>query len=332
MASLRLLYFGTPAFAVPTLVTLAGSAHEIVAVVTQPDRPRGRGPKVMPEAVKTAALERGFRVLQPTRLKDPNLLDELRALRPDLGIVAAYGRILPDELLALPRLGIINVHASLLPRWRGAAPVHRAILAGDTTTGVTIMRVVSALDAGPMLAKVTVAIDPNETSVELERRLAAVGADALVATVDRLAGVGSATVSSAGLQSRVTEEPQDETLATYAPKLERRDSQIDWTRPAAAIHNQIRGLHPWPLAAAELRGKRLLLLRSELGADEVSGTTPGIVAGVTADTIDVAAGSGLVRLLALQPEGRSPMSVRAFLSGHRVVAGDRFAPVRVPKP
>jgi methionyl-tRNA formyltransferase len=318
--ALRVLYFGTPGFAVPSLVRLLGSTHQVVGVVTQPDRPRGRGQRVVPEAVKVAAVEHGLPVFQPTRLKDPALLDALRALDADLGVVAAYGRILPAEVLALPRFGLINVHASLLPRWRGAAPVHRAILAGDLTTGVTIMRVVQALDAGPMLAKVTMDVDPAETSVELERRLASAGADLLLDTVNQLAR-GPA----------VEEETQDERLVTYALRLERADSRIDWSRSALEIHNRIRGLQPWPLAAAMLHDRRLLLLRSAVDPAG-AGMAPGAVAGVTADAIAVGTGSGTVRLLEVQPEGRAAMSVRAFLSGHRVVAGDRFTPVPVPGP
>ena len=316
----RLVYFGTPGFAVPALLRLIGSAHQVVAVVTQPDRPRGRGHKVVPEAVKVAAVEHGLPLFQPTRLKDPALLDALRALQPDLGVVAAYGRILPTEHLALPRLGLINVHGSLLPRWRGAAPVHRAIMAGDLTTGVTIMRVVQALDAGPMLARVTTNIDPDESSVELERRLASAGAAVLLETVNRLAN-GHA----------VDEEPQDERLVTYASRLERKESQVDWSRPAREIHNRIRGLQPWPLAAAVLHARRVLLLRSAVDAGD-AGTPPGVVAGVTPDAIAVGTGSGTLRLLEIQPEGRAAMPVRAFLSGHRVVAGDRFTPVPVTGP
>ena len=312
---LRLLYFGTPSFAVPSLLALATSTHPVVGVVTQPDRPRGRGHKVVPEAVKQAAIARGLRVFQPTKLKDPEFLDALRALSPDLGVVAAYGRILPPDLLSLPRLGLINVHASLLPRWRGAAPIHRAILAGDQVTGVTIMRVVQALDAGPMLAAAPVPIDAAETSVELERRLAQIGADAVLATVNRLA-VGP-----------VTETPQDDGLATYARRIERGDGQIDWTRPAVEIHNQIRGLHPWPLAAAMMKGKRVLLIRAR-SAEGISEQAPaGTVVSVAPDAVSVATGHGLLQVLEIQPEGRPAMPVRAFLNGHHVAPGDAFEPV-----
>jgi methionyl-tRNA formyltransferase len=316
--ALRLVYFGTPAFAVPTLDKLLTSPHDVVAVVTQPDRPRGRGHKVVPEAVKVHALAHGLTVLQPEKLKDAALLHQLRAFDPDLAIVAAYGRILPADLLALPRFGFINVHASLLPRWRGAAPVHRAILAGDTTTGVTIMRVVPALDAGPMLAVASTDIGPNETSAELECRLSEIGADLLVTTLD-------------DLESAFAEErAQDGSLVTYASRLERRDSQIDWARPAQAVHDQIRGLQPWPLAAAVLRGRRMLFIKSEIGPAPTVDGPPGQIVALEPDALIVATQPGSVRIREIQPEGRPPMSVRAFLSGHHVVPGDQFSPVPVP--
>src|SRR5262245_15638024 len=260
---LRVLFFGTPAFAVPTLERLIASSHTVAGVVTQPDRPRGRGQRVQPEAVKRSAVAHNLPVIQPERLKDESLLDNLRALDADLGVVAAYGRILPSALLALPRLGLINVHASLLPRWRGAAPVHRAILAGDRTTGVTIMRVVQALDAGPMLARVETPIEVEETSATLETRLASMGADPLVAVVDRMAA-GS-----------VTEIDQDAAAVTYASRLTREDSPVDWTRSARAIHDHIRGLHPWPLASTTLKGQRFVLRRSRL--TEPASGPPGTI-------------------------------------------------------
>jgi methionyl-tRNA formyltransferase len=310
--ALRVLFFGTPAFAVPSLAALADAGHEIVGVITQPDRPRGRGQKVRPEAVKIAAVARGLDVLQPARLNDPDWLAALRERRPDLGVVAAYGRILPEALLVLPRLGMINVHASLLPRWRGAAPVHRAILAGDRVTGVTIMRVVRQLDAGPMLDRTAVDIDPDETSAELEARLAALGAQRLRDTVARLP---------------VPEIPQDESLVTYAPRLERGESAIRFDRPALDVHNHIRGLHPWPLASAMLGSNRIVLRRSQVDRGGDPGAPPGTVIAVDKDAIVVAAAPGAVRILEVQLEGRAPSPVRAFLNGHRVSPGDRFTPL-----
>jgi len=310
---MRVLFMGTPAFAVPSLQAIANAGHQVVAVVTQPDRPRGRGQKVTPSPVKAAALALGVPVLQPTRLKDEALHAELRALGPDLGVVAAYGRILPASLLELPRLGMINVHASLLPRWRGAAPIQRAILAGDQQTGVTIMRVVFELDAGPMLAALPTPIASNETSAELEHRLAVLGADLLGETMAALA------------RGPVTETPQDPTLVTYAARIERRDGQIAFTEPAASIHNAIRGLQPWPLVWTSLHGKRTALLASEPVSDETSNTAaPGTVIRVEPDGLLVATGQGSIRITRLQLEGKPPVSVRDYLNGHPTRPGDRF--------
>ena len=313
---LRVLFFGTPGFAVPSLFAIVRSSHTLAGVVTQPDRPRGRGHQVRYEAVKRAALDHQLPIWQPAALKDPALLSALAALRPDVAVVAAYGRLLPRELLDLPPLGCLNVHASLLPRWRGAAPVHRAILAGDAVTGVTIMRVVPALDAGPTLAHASTPIGPNETSVDLESRLATMGAGAIIAVLDALEG------------GPVPEVPQDEAGVTYAPKLERADGRLEWTLPAADVHNRIRGLHPWPLAAASLGGRRLLLRRSIIEHTSATGLDAGTVVRAGGDGIVVATRPGAVRLLELQLEGRRAMSARDFLNGTRVVAGDRFEAMR----
>jgi methionyl-tRNA formyltransferase len=320
VTAMRVVFFGTPGFAVPTLEQLCRSQHEVVAVITQPDRPRGRGQRLVPGEVKRRALDVGLPVLQPAKLKDDAFLATVEQLRPDVGVVAAYGRILSQRLLDIPRLGMINVHASLLPRWRGAAPIHRAILAGDARTGVTIMRMVLALDAGPSLAAVETPIDPDETSVDLERRLATIGSSVLVETLDRLA-VGP-----------VTEIAQSEEGVTYAERLDRRDSQVNWTRPAPALHNQIRGLQPWPLAGALLRGTRVAFIKSTLLAARAAATTrEGTVVGVSREGLDVQTGDGVLRLDALQPEGRSPMAVRDFLNGRRVEVGDRFEPLPSPQ-
>ena len=309
---MRVAFFGTPAFAVPTLDAIAASAHQLVGVVTQPDRARGRGQKVTLAPVKSRALELDAPVLQPERLKAEDFLGPFDAWRADIGVVAAYGRLLPQVLLDRSPRGLINVHASLLPRWRGAAPIHRAILAGDETTGITIMRVVLALDAGPMLATSTVEIDPNETSAALEARLAGVGATLLVDALDRLE------------QGAVDEVPQDEARVTYAHRIERRDGDTRWDRPARDVHNQIRGLHPWPLAAAMLGGRRLLLLESRVADERSTDAEPGVVLDAGADGILVAARPGAIRLLRVRPEGRAAMSAREFLNGHRVTVGDRF--------
>jgi methionyl-tRNA formyltransferase len=311
-ARLRIAFFGTPAFAVPTLEALMASQDEVVAVVTQPDRPRGRGQHVVPGAVKAAATARGLSVLQPEKLTRNEVEPVVRALDLDLGVVAAYGKILPQWLLDVPRLGMINVHASLLPRHRGAAPVHRAILAGDTDTGVTIMRVVQALDAGPMLDRVVRPIDPDETSDHVERDLAVLGAELLVKTVDALR------------EGRAREEPQDDSQATYAPRLTREDGAIDWAQPARAIHNRIRGLHPWPHAVTHLEGMRLILHRSRV-AEDGSSASSGVITDASHGRLAVACGDGVeLEVLELQAEGRRPMIAREFLAGHPVAPGQRF--------
>jgi methionyl-tRNA formyltransferase len=310
-APLRIVFFGTPEFAVPTLDALLASQHTVVGAVCQPDRPRGRGHKLSVGAVKARALSAGVPVLQPERLKDEQSLASLGALAADLGVVAAYGKILTDAVLALPRLGMINVHGSLLPRYRGAAPVHRAIIAGERETGITIMRVVKALDAGPMMASAHRPIGVDEISDDVERDLARTGAGLLVSVVDQLAN------------GAVRETPQDDAAATYAHRLTKEDSRFEWDWPAARIHNLIRGLHPWPHAETFLHGRRLILLRSA-AIDEPGDAPPGSVLEARSGELVVAAGSGRVRLLELQAEGKRPMQAREFLAGHRVSPGDRF--------
>jgi methionyl-tRNA formyltransferase len=311
---LRIVFFGTPAFALPTLDALLASRHPVVGIVTQPDRPRGRGQRTTDAPVKRRAVEAGIPILQPTALKAPEFLSALSAFGADLGVVAAYGRILTETVLAAPRLGMINVHASLLPKYRGAAPVHRAVMAGETETGVTIMRVVRALDAGPMLATVRRSIGGEETSEEVERDLAHLGAGLLVETVDRLAA------------GAVLEEPQDDAHATYAPRLTKDDSPIDWQRPALDLHNQVRGLHPWPHAHTFVGGQRLILLRTAVGPD-IGHALPATIVAARGDQFEIAAGVGVLRILELQPEGRRPMKARDFLAGHQLAIGQRLAAV-----
>ena len=312
MTPLRVAFFGTPAFAVPTLDALLASPHTVVGVVTQPDRPRGRGQKVTDAPVKARAVAAHLPLLQPDRLKDPAFIAAFGAWHADLAVVAAYGKILPEPLIATPPLGMINVHASLLPKYRGAAPVHRSIIGGDTETGVTIMRVVKALDAGPMMAAVRRSIGPDDTSDVVEADLGRLGAALLVSVVDQLS------------QGRAAETPQDESAATYAHRLTKDDGVVDWNAPAPAIHNQIRGLHPWPHAFSHLDGRRLILLKSSIGADEAS-AAPGTVVDASGDRLVVATGDGTLQILQIQPEGKRPLTPREFLTGHRIHPGARFA-------
>jgi methionyl-tRNA formyltransferase len=262
--------------------------------------------------VKALAVARGLPLLQPTRLKDPAFAAALRAWNPDIGVVAAYGKLIPDEILALPRLGMINVHASLLPKYRGAAPIQRAIIDGEAVTGVTIMRVETLLDAGAMLAKVTRPIGPDDTSDVVERDLATLGADLLLDVLEQLAA------------GTTQEERQDFMLATFAPRLTKEEGAVDWTLPALYVHNRVRGLHPWPHASTHLDGARVILLKTRV---EPGTTTaePGTIVDVTTDAIQVATGhEGVIAIEQLQPEGRRPMSAREFAAGRRLKPGMKF--------
>lgn len=309
---LRIAFFGTPAFAVPSLRALLSASHHVVVVVTQPDRPSGRGQRVATGAVKTEAVARGLSILQPDKLRRDELEQTCHALDLDLGVVAAYGKILPQWLLDVPRFGMINVHASLLPKYRGAAPVHRAIIAGETETGVTIMRVVKELDAGPMFDRVVLPIGPDDTSDRVERELAVLGAEILVATI------------AAIQRGDAHETPQDDTQTTYASRLTRDDGRIDWSQPARALHNQIRGLHPWPHAFTHLSGARYILRRSRV-ADDRSSAAPGAIVDASHGRLAVACGDGVkLDLLEIQAEGRRPMSVRDFLAGRALTVGQQF--------
>jgi len=310
--SLRVAFFGTPAFAVPTLDALLHSRHQVVAVITQPDRPRGRGQKASDAPVKACAKAAGVPILQPDRLKDPAFVAAFEALPADLGVVAAYGKILPESLIAAPPLGMINVHASLLPRYRGAAPVHRAIIAGERETGVTIMRIVKALDAGPMLAKVRRPIGPDETSSQVESDLARLGAQLLTTVVDRLSDGSS------------EETPQDDMAATYARRLLKEEGAIDWTLPAQQIHDLIRGLQPWPHAFTFLDGRRYILLQSRASPERPGLVAPGTIVEASGDRLVVATRTGALSVLQIQAEGKRPMTAREFLAGHHVRPGQRF--------
>jgi methionyl-tRNA formyltransferase len=312
-APLRLAFFGTPDFAVPSLAALIASRHDVVAVVSQPDRPKGRGHKLQPTPTKQVALDAGVPVLQPAKIRDNAFLNAFRDLRVDLGVVAAYGKILPDALLAIPAMGMINVHASLLPAYRGAAPVHRAVIDGLSETGVTIMRVVRELDAGPMLARVTRPISVDETSVDVERGLAGLGASLLLEAIEDLAA-GTAH-----------EEPQDDSAATYAAKITREEGALDWTLPAAAIHDRVRGLQPWPLVSVRLDGHRYLIHRTASHTDSAA-AAPGTIVEAAGDRLVVATTKGMLQILQLQPEGRRVLSSREFLAGYRIRPGMIFEP------
>ena len=312
VAAMRVAFFGTPQFAVPSLEALLGSRHTLCGVVTQPDRPRGRGQHVTDGPVKALALSRHLPLLQPADLKDPAVPATLRDWAPDLGVVVAFGQLVPDAILAIPRLGLVNVHPSLLPKYRGAAPVHRAVIAGDTITGVSIMRVGPRLDAGAVFAMTTRGIGPDETSDAIETELSHTGARLLVQVVDALA------------EGTAVETPQDDSLATYARKLTKAEGVLDWTQPARALHNRIRGLHPWPHASAYLDGTRLIVLESAV-ADQSHAAVPGAIVRADRDALHVAAGGHTtLSLVRVQLEGRRPMTIREFMAGHAPRDGQRF--------
>jgi len=311
--SLRIVFFGTPEFAVPTLRALMASRHQVVLVVTQPDRPRGRGQTISPGPVRHCADLASIPVVQPDTLRDPAIRQQLESLPWDLGVVAAYGRLLPAWLLALPRLGLINVHASLLPRYRGASPIHHAVMHGDRETGVTIMRVVQALDAGAMLGTVRVPIGPDDSTTDIEPRLADAGASLLVDTVNRLA------------EGPIEDVPQDEASATYAPRIRKEDGLIDWAKPAQQIHDLIRGLTPWPRAYTSGPRGRLILHASRVTPGGDAGAPPGTVLTASPQHgLTVATGADSLSILALQSEGGRVLDAAAFLSGHPLPPGTRL--------
>ena len=248
-APLKIVFAGTPDFSVPALDALLTSGHDVIAVYTQPDRPAGRGRKLTASPVKARALEHGIPVHQPLSLKRPEEQERLAALAPDVMVVVAYGLLLPPAVLAIPRLGCVNIHASLLPRWRGAAPIQRAILAGDAETGVTLMQMEKGLDTGPMLATVRCPIGPDDTAETLHDRLAALGAGALVPTLERLD------------RGEITAEPQDDTQACYAAKLDKAEAVLDWRRPAVELERQVRAFNPWPVAQTGFQERVLRVCR-----------------------------------------------------------------------
>lgn len=309
---MRIIFWGTPEFALPALRALGDEGHHVAAVVTQPDRPAGRGREVAKSPVKAEAEEQGIPVLQPERARGDEFIAQLRALDADLSVVVAYGQILKPEVLAVPRLGSVNIHGSLLPSLRGAAPVQWAIINGAETTGVTIMRMDAGLDSGPMLLRVEEPIEPDEAACELAGRLAEIGAEALVEALALL---------EAG---QLVEEAQDHAAATYAPKLTRELARLDWTRPAAEVSRWIRGLDDVPGAWSPLGARGPVKLFRAAPA-EGSGE-PGTVleADGNAEGILVACGTGAVRVREVQPPGKRRMNAAEWVRGRGVAAGDRF--------
>jgi methionyl-tRNA formyltransferase len=312
---MRVLFWGTPEFAAPPLRALLGEGFDVVGVVTQPDRPRGRSRSALVASpIKEIALEESLPVLQPERPRGPEFIEAVRALAPDISIVVAYGHILPKDVIDLPKLGTLNIHASLLPEWRGAAPIQAAIRSGQSETGVTIMRMVTKLDAGPILLQVPTPIVHDETYGELQLRLSELGALALIEALS-LIDIG-----------QMVEHPQDDALATLAPKIERDDARIDWSQPAGAVACAIRAFDPKPGAFTTLGATEMKLFGARAVPSEqaVSGGEPGTVLAIDDSGATVACGDGAVRITDAQPSGKRRLTMAELARGRGVRVGDRL--------
>jgi methionyl-tRNA formyltransferase len=309
----KLLFAGTPAFAARILDAVVRSRHGVAAVLTQPDRPAGRGLAAMPPEVKTLAQRHGLTVLQPPSLRDPKIQSQIAEFDPDVMVVAAYGLILPQRVLDTPRRGCVNVHASLLPRWRGAAPIQRALLAGDERTGISIMKMDAGLDTGPVLTQEPCAIGAEDTAGTLHDRLAELGAAVCVRALDAFEAGSLVAV------------PQSERDATYAPKIRKDEAQIDWGESAASLHRRVRAFNPVPGASATLHGAQLKLWSCSPAAGEGA---PGEVLSASALGLIVACGQGALAVTEMQRSGGRRLGADAFLRGFAVSKGDRFAPSR----
>lgn len=306
---MKIIFAGTPEFAVPALAALIQAGHQIVMVLTQPDRPAGRGMKLKASPVKALAEQHNLHVFQPETLKDAAVQAQIEAVHADVMIVAAYGLIIPTVVLNMPKFGCYNIHASLLPRWRGAAPIHRSILTGDAETGVTIMEVVPALDAGAMVSRGVVPITENDTTQTLHDALSKIGADLMVQAIAELEQKGT-----------LPSTPQDETLVTYAHKLEKAEAAIDWQKSAVEISRQVRAFNPFPVAQGLLKGEvcRIWMATAKLGKAKA-----GEIVSVN-DGVTVACGEGLLHITELQAPGGKRLNAQAFVQGHNLKIGDFF--------
>ena len=307
---MRLIFMGSPEFAVPSLRTTADSGW-MAGVITQPARPKGRGQKVALSPIAHECLQMGIEPMMPDSVKTPQFLEEFKRLKPDIGVVVAYGKILPPEILTIPELGCVNVHASLLPELRGAAPIQWAVAKGARETGVTLMQMDEGMDTGPILLQERTSVGERETAVQLARRLSVMAADILRKGLPALA------------RGELTPVPQDDTLATYASLLKREDGLIDWSMAAEEIHNRVRGFAPWPGTYTVFGGKRILI-PAALPLDAPSGSEPGKVLEAGTGGILIACGEGALRILSLKPEGKREMTAPEFLAGHPLAPGDRF--------
>jgi len=312
----RILFMGTPQFALPSLQVVIEREETVVGVVTQPDRPSGRGQQVVMPPVKELAMRHNLPVYQPLKVRDQHFIQQVQALAPDLIVVVAFGQILPRALLDIPPRGCINVHASLLPAYRGAAPINWALINGETVTGVTIMLLDEGMDTGDILLQQPVAILPDDTSTTLHDRLAAPGAALLGEALNELRSNGWKRI------------PQDHTQATYAPLMKKEDGCIAWSKSAREIHNQVRGMNPWPGCFTFFRGKLLKIYLTEVLAAQI-GAIPGEITAVSDTGVEVAAGNGALLIQELQVEGRKKMPAGEFIKGQGIKAGEEFTAQRV---
>ena len=306
---MRIVFMGTPDFSVPTLEALGASEHEVVGVVTQPDKPKGRGKEIHMSPVKECALQHNIPVYQPVRARDEAFVDEMRALNPDVMVVIAFGQILPKSLLELPKYGCVNIHASLLPKYRGAAPIQWAVINGDEETGITTMMMDVEMDTGDMLEKTVVKLDPEETGGSLFDRLSLLGGDLILSTLSKLE------------KGEITPVPQDHEKATYVKKISKSMGDIDWTMDAVSIERLVRGLNPWPSAFTRWNGKMLKIWEAKVLPDPDVKLPCGSVISASDEGLKIQTGAGVLCVTSLQLEGKKRMDTAAFLRGYQVAAG-----------
>lgn len=306
---MRIIFMGTPDFSVPTLEALVASEHEVVGVVTQPDKPKGRGKEIHMSPVKECALQHNIPVYQPVRARDEAFVDEMRALNPDVMVVIAFGQILPKSLLELPKYGCVNIHASLLPKYRGAAPIQWAVINGDEETGITTMMMDVEMDTGDILEKTVVKLDPEETGGSLFDRLSLLGGDLILSTLSKLE------------KGEITPVPQDHEKATYVKKISKSMGDIDWTMDAVSIERLVRGLNPWPSAFTRWNGKMLKIWEAKVLPDPDVKLPCGSVISASDEGLKIQTGAGVLCVTSLQLEGKKRMDTAAFLRGYQVAAG-----------
>ena len=305
---MRIVFMGTPDFSVPTLEALVASEHEVVGVVTQPDKPKGRGKEIHMSPVKECALQHNIPVYQPVRARDEAFVDEMRTLNPDVMVVIAFGQILPKSLLELPKYGCVNIHASLLPKYRGAAPIQWAVINGDEETGITTMMMDVEMDTGDMLEKTVVKLDPEETGGSLFDRLSLLGGDLILSTLSKLE------------KGEITPVPQDHEKATYVKKISKSMGDIDWTMDAVSIERLVRGLNPWPSAFTRWNGKMLKIWEAKVLPDPDVKLPCGSVISASDEGLKIQTGAGVLCVTSLQLEGKKRMDTAAFLRGYQVAA------------